>query len=150
MPAGANLHVLAGPYRGIPKVTDLARNAVRLVEYARRLAAVVVVDVPYTQVRRLHRENHASQRVGWLRAAVLGANDGLLSTASLFELMIVGFSDAGRVFAPGERFRLTTTGLHVSGGGELAARILRNSLVVGGVGAGDEGVRFLFGTRWSY
>ncbi len=32
---------------------------------------------------RLHTENHSSHRVGWLRAAVLGANDGLVSTASL-------------------------------------------------------------------
>ncbi len=32
---------------------------------------------------RLHLENHAAHRVGWLRAAVLGANDGLISTASL-------------------------------------------------------------------
>ena len=30
-----------------------------------------------------HRERHRSQRIGWLRAAVLGANDGILSTASL-------------------------------------------------------------------
>jgi VIT1/CCC1 family predicted Fe2+/Mn2+ transporter len=30
-----------------------------------------------------HRERHRSARVGWLRAAVLGANDGILSTASL-------------------------------------------------------------------
>ncbi|GBQ31148.1 nodulin-related integral membrane protein [Gluconacetobacter azotocaptans DSM 13594] len=30
-----------------------------------------------------HREQHATQRLGWLRAAVLGANDGILSTASL-------------------------------------------------------------------
>jgi vacuolar iron transporter family protein len=30
-----------------------------------------------------HHEIHKSQHVGWLRAAVLGANDGLLSTASL-------------------------------------------------------------------
>lgn len=30
-----------------------------------------------------HRERHRSDRVGWLRAAVLGANDGVLSTASL-------------------------------------------------------------------
>ena len=30
-----------------------------------------------------HREIHRSSRVGWLRAAVLGANDGLVSTASL-------------------------------------------------------------------
>jgi VIT1/CCC1 family predicted Fe2+/Mn2+ transporter len=30
-----------------------------------------------------HRENHLLDRVGWLRAAVLGANDGIVSTASL-------------------------------------------------------------------
>jgi VIT1/CCC1 family predicted Fe2+/Mn2+ transporter len=31
----------------------------------------------------LRQENHRTERVGWLRAAVLGANDGLVSTASL-------------------------------------------------------------------
>lgn len=30
-----------------------------------------------------HRENHRTHRTGWLRAAVLGANDGIVSTASL-------------------------------------------------------------------
>lgn len=30
-----------------------------------------------------HREFHKTQRIGWLRAAVLGANDGIVSTASL-------------------------------------------------------------------
>jgi VIT1/CCC1 family predicted Fe2+/Mn2+ transporter len=35
------------------------------------------------QHRATHREKHRIGRVGWLRAAVLGANDGLLSTASL-------------------------------------------------------------------
>src|SRR5450432_3963119 len=30
-----------------------------------------------------HGERHRTERVGWLRAAVLGANDGILSTASL-------------------------------------------------------------------
>jgi VIT1/CCC1 family predicted Fe2+/Mn2+ transporter len=30
-----------------------------------------------------HRESHRTRRIGWLRAAVLGANDGILSTASL-------------------------------------------------------------------
>jgi vacuolar iron transporter family protein len=30
-----------------------------------------------------HRERHRSDRVGWLRASVLGANDGIVSTASL-------------------------------------------------------------------
>lgn len=32
---------------------------------------------------KLHREYHRATRVGWLRASVLGANDGLISTASL-------------------------------------------------------------------
>jgi len=38
-----------------------------------------------------HRERHRSSRVGWLRAAVLGADDGILSTASL----LVGVAAAG-------------------------------------------------------
>ena len=33
--------------------------------------------------RRLHLERHRGERIGWLRAAVLGANDGIVSTASL-------------------------------------------------------------------
>ena len=32
---------------------------------------------------RIHKERHRSYRIGWLRAAVLGANDGIVSTASL-------------------------------------------------------------------
>ena len=34
-------------------------------------------------MRPLHKENHLVARIGWLRAAVLGANDGIISTASL-------------------------------------------------------------------
>lgn len=34
-------------------------------------------------VMPIHQEMHHSARVGWLRAAVLGANDGLISTSSL-------------------------------------------------------------------
>lgn len=33
--------------------------------------------------RALHFESHRTARIGWLRAAVLGANDGIVSTASL-------------------------------------------------------------------
>jgi VIT1/CCC1 family predicted Fe2+/Mn2+ transporter len=39
---------------------------------------------------RLHTEHHLVARIGWLRAAVLGANDGIVSTASL----IVGVAAA--------------------------------------------------------
>ena len=34
-------------------------------------------------MRSRHRERHFAKRIGWLRAAVLGANDGIVSTASL-------------------------------------------------------------------
>lgn len=40
--------------------------------------------------RSSHRERHRTERIGWLRAAVLGANDGIVSTASL----IVGVAAA--------------------------------------------------------
>ena len=40
-----------------------------------------------------HRERHRSERIGWLRAAVLGANDGIVSTASL----VVGVAAAEAV-----------------------------------------------------
>jgi VIT1/CCC1 family predicted Fe2+/Mn2+ transporter len=38
-----------------------------------------------------HRERHRTERIGWLRAAVLGANDGIVSTASL----VVGVAAGG-------------------------------------------------------
>lgn len=34
-------------------------------------------------MRHFHKESHLVERIGWLRAAVLGANDGIISTASL-------------------------------------------------------------------
>jgi vacuolar iron transporter family protein len=40
--------------------------------------------LPHPRTRaRLHRERHRTDRIGWLRAAVLGANDGIVSTGSL-------------------------------------------------------------------
>jgi VIT1/CCC1 family predicted Fe2+/Mn2+ transporter len=41
-----------------------------------------------------HVERHRSERIGWLRAAVLGANDGIVSTASL--VLGVATAEAGR------------------------------------------------------
>jgi len=41
--------------------------------------------------RTVHPERHFTHRVGWLRAAVLGANDGIVSTAAL----VVGVASAG-------------------------------------------------------
>jgi VIT1/CCC1 family predicted Fe2+/Mn2+ transporter len=40
---------------------------------------------------RIHRETHRTERIGWLRAAVLGANDGVISVSSL----VVGVATSG-------------------------------------------------------
>ena len=62
---------------------------------------------------RPHAERHHTGRVGWLRAAVLGANDGIVSTTSLL---------LGVAAADGSRGLLLTTGIAalVSGGLSMA------------------------------
>jgi VIT1/CCC1 family predicted Fe2+/Mn2+ transporter len=39
---------------------------------------------------RRHAERHRTDRIGWLRAAVLGANDGIVSTASHGNILVTG------------------------------------------------------------
>jgi VIT1/CCC1 family predicted Fe2+/Mn2+ transporter len=65
-------------------------------------------------MRRLHRERHLVRRIGWLRAAVLGANDGIVSTASL----IVGVAAAAAT--KGDLLLAGTAGL-VAGAMSMAA-----------------------------
>jgi len=48
-----------------------------------------------------HSEFHLTHRVGWLRAAVLGANDGLLSTASLIVGVAAAEASRGSVLVAG-------------------------------------------------
>lgn len=48
-----------------------------------------------------HRELHRSDRIGWLRAAVLGANDGIVSTASLVLGVAAGGAPPAAVMAAG-------------------------------------------------
>jgi outer membrane protein assembly factor BamA len=78
------------------------------------------------------------------------ARYALMWAPSVFEVKLVGFYDVGRVFAPGETVTLTTNGLHHGAGGEVAARFGRNTVIVFGMGFGNEGSQFLFGTTWSY
>tara|TARA_R110000868_G_scaffold4567_5_gene28656 strand:+ start:9905 stop:10609 length:705 start_codon:yes stop_codon:yes gene_type:complete len=61
-----------------------------------------------------HREYHGMDRIGWLRAGVLGANDGIVSTASL----IVGVAAASA--GPAEILVVGTAGL-VAGAMSMAA-----------------------------
>lgn len=48
-----------------------------------------------------HRELHRTDRIGWLRAAVLGANDGIVSTASLIIGVAAANADHGAVIVAG-------------------------------------------------
>jgi VIT1/CCC1 family predicted Fe2+/Mn2+ transporter len=48
-----------------------------------------------------HSERHYSQRIGWLRAVVLGANDGIVSTASLIVGVATASVDRGAVLIAG-------------------------------------------------
>jgi len=61
-----------------------------------------------------HSEYHRSHRIGWLRAAVLGANDGIVSTASL----LIGVASAG---ASHQTILITGVAGLVSGAMSMAA-----------------------------
>jgi len=50
---------------------------------------------------KLHPERHQVQRIGWLRAAVLGANDGIVSTASLIVGVAAAASSKSEVLLAG-------------------------------------------------
>ncbi|MDR6832827.1 MULTISPECIES: VIT family protein [unclassified Sphingopyxis] len=62
----------------------------------------------------MHEETHAVTRIGWLRAAILGANDGIVSTASL----IAGVAAAG---AAQSSILMTGTAGLVAGAMSMAA-----------------------------
>jgi VIT1/CCC1 family predicted Fe2+/Mn2+ transporter len=47
------------------------------------------------------KERHTVDRIGWLRAAVLGANDGIVSTASLIVGVAAAASDKGSILIAG-------------------------------------------------
>jgi VIT1/CCC1 family predicted Fe2+/Mn2+ transporter len=50
---------------------------------------------------RRHSERHRTERIGWLRAAVLGANDGIVSTASLMIGVAAAHASASTVLTTG-------------------------------------------------
>ena len=49
----------------------------------------------------LHREAHLIKRIGWLRAAVLGANDGIISTSSLLVGVAAASTSTNEVIVTG-------------------------------------------------
>jgi vacuolar iron transporter family protein len=53
------------------------------------------------KIPRRHAERHRTDRIGWLRAAVLGANDGIVSTASLVVGVAAASADHGSILITG-------------------------------------------------
>jgi VIT1/CCC1 family predicted Fe2+/Mn2+ transporter len=52
-------------------------------------------------ILRRHAERHRTDRIGWLRAAVLGANDGIVSTASLVVGVAAASASHGNILVTG-------------------------------------------------
>lgn len=50
---------------------------------------------------RIHTERHVTARIGWLRASVLGANDGIVSTASLIIGVAAASATTGSILVAG-------------------------------------------------
>jgi vacuolar iron transporter family protein len=76
-----------GDYRRLPQVKELVRQITEVGIIRRRCRNSGTQETSSTRQGQRHRTG----RIGWLRAAVLGANDGIVSTASL----VVGVAAAG-------------------------------------------------------
>ena len=66
----------------------------------------------------VHRERHRTDRVGWLRASVLGANDGIVSTASLIVGVAAASASSGEVLVAGVAGLVAGAMSQISGQGQ--------------------------------
>jgi surface antigen Omp85-like protein len=73
----------------------------------------------------------------------------LLSLGDLGAITLLGFVDAGRVFE-GEKFKLTTTGVKVGGGGGIGVRILRSTIFTINLAGGPDGFNASLGSGWMF
>ncbi len=72
----------------------------------------------------------------------------LLPFGDLGAVSLLGFLDVGRVFD--EDFRLTTEDMKVGGGGGVAIRVLRSSVITFNFGGGPDGFNFSIGNGWMF
>jgi outer membrane protein assembly factor BamA len=73
----------------------------------------------------------------------------LLPFGDLGAVTLVAFLDAGRVFEQ-EGFKLTTKDMKVGGGGAIALRILRSTILEFNFGGGPDGFQFSVGNGWMF
>ena len=86
------------------------------------------------------------------RGLLLGSVEvrhNLLDVGDYGAVTLIGFVDGGRVFEEDD-FKVTTSGWTVGGGGGLALRVLRSSLLVFNFAGGDDGFRFSMATSWAF
>ena len=86
------------------------------------------------------------------RGLLLGSVEvrhNLLDVGDYGAVTLIGFVDGGRVFEA-EDFSLTTSGWKVGGGGGVALRVLRSSLLVFNFAGGPAGFTFSMGTGWAF
>lgn len=86
------------------------------------------------------------------RGALMGSAEvrhDLLNLGDLGALTLLAFVDVGRVFEQ-ERFRITTNDLKVGGGGGVALRIMRFTILTFNFATGPDGFEFNSGTGWSF
>jgi VIT1/CCC1 family predicted Fe2+/Mn2+ transporter len=65
------------------------------------MALLPINHSPRSLPMRPHKEQHRTDRIGWLRAAVLGANDGIVSTASLVVGVAAAEASRGNIMVAG-------------------------------------------------
>lgn len=86
------------------------------------------------------------------RGLLLGSLEvrhNLLDVGDYGAVTLIGFVDGGRVFED-EDFSLTTRAWKVGGGGGIALRVLRSSLLVFNFAGGPAGFTFSMGTGWAF
>lgn len=86
------------------------------------------------------------------RGLLLGSLEvrhNLLDVGDYGAVTLIGFVDGGRVFED-EDFNFTTKDWKVGGGGGVALRVLRSSLLVFNFAGGPAGFTFSMGTGWSF
>ncbi len=86
------------------------------------------------------------------RGLLLGSLEvrhNLLDVGDYGAVTLIGFVDGGRVFED-EDFSLTTRAWQIGGGGGIALRVLRSSLLVLNFAGGPAGFTFSMGTGWAF
>jgi hypothetical protein len=82
-------------------------------------------------------------------AARLEARQDIINAGDFGALIVFIFADAGRVFE-NEAFKITTEDMKLGGGGGVAIRLLRSTIITFNFAGGPEGFQFSAGANWPF